>query len=620
MKTSDDEWNYSELGFPLADLVPRDPVENLEFRIAVLDECANSAEFRQTIYDCCARDPIFFCNLFLFLYEPRAPAEHRRPIAVTRQYQAEWIAAMRKAIKNQEPLISEKSRDMGFSWFTLIYVYWCWVFEPETSVLLVSKDGDAVYAPGDEDALFTKLQRLHESLPVWMRPKAAFRPKGIRNVDNRSLIKGVACSPNAGVSGRYSFIVFDEFAMFGQRWKGLDFDIWAQTASCADVRFVISTPRGYNTQYGQLCQSNTIAKFVAHWTLHPQFSKGLYYDGADTPKHRFFVPGKGHPRSPWYDKKSAEIGPYRTATELNIEHLQKESCVFDPPHRLNEYADEICIDPSARGRVSSDADEPTIHIAHDGPLELWTPFNAQGPPRVKYVIGCDIAHASANPTGRSNSVAVVYNGLTAEKVGQFTTPSITPEEFTHVVIGLGNWFRDHNGQPALVIWECNGPGQNFTIEMQRANYHNCWIDTKLDEFKPGTSKRYGVHMNTKFKNTIISRYRDALLGRKITNRSREAVLECHEFVYLPNGNITHKASMSVLENTAEAGDGHGDRVIADALAFMAMEERNLINYEHKRIDTLNSEPKPHKPSTFQKLQQKVKQETKSSRRLRNTRF
>lgn len=526
---------------------------------------------------------------------------------------------LHKKMENPGPLVVEKSRDMGMSWATLCFGFWQWMFQPDIKILLVSKDEDAVWKLGDDDALFSKLDRLYKSLPIWMQPDRDFKKLHLQNLETGSTFTGDAATSNAGVGGRYTWIMLDEFALFGERNRGADYEVWSRTSYCSDIRVVISTPRGLNTRHGQLCHDPHIDKLVYHWTRHPKYSQGLYYDGEPIPQHRFFVNGKGHPRSPWYDAKCDEVASmFRINTELNIVHQRAESLVFEPQSEIANYITTHCIDPVLLGRIdrlNQDLKQPLFSPASGGKLELWFPLSGDGKPvRSKYIIGCDVSNGSAAATGRSNSVASVWNAYTREKVAQYCNANITPDEFADISMTLGWWFKDYHESPAHIIWESNGPGQNFSIRLIRENYPNYWIDTKVDAFGKMNAKQPGWYTSNKSKTTLLINYRDHLLRRSVINRSRLAVMETMEFIYAPNGVPTHSDALRSNENSGEVNELHGDRVIADALAVFAIDHFDLSNHIPAE-DPKSHEPTPRTDNTLEwRLKQLLQESRQDSHR------
>ena len=53
------------------------------------------------------------------------------------------------------------------------------------------------------------------------------------------------------------------------------------------------------------------------------------------------------------------------------------------------------------------------------------------------------------------------------------------------------------------------------------------------------------------------------------NRSRDAIHECRQYVWLPNNHVENEHARGITD-PATGGKNHGDRVVADALANKAL--------------------------------------------------
>jgi len=88
---------------PFIDLVPKDVKQNLRWRIAARERALVDLEFRHALYDAAMMDVLFFFNVFLWVFEPRA-AVTDKPF-ITWPHQDPVILAMDQAIT--DALVSE---------------------------------------------------------------------------------------------------------------------------------------------------------------------------------------------------------------------------------------------------------------------------------------------------------------------------------------------------------------------------------------------------------------------------------------------------------------------------------------------------------------------------------
>jgi hypothetical protein len=82
--------------------------------------------------------------------------------------------------------------------------------------------------------------------------------------------------------------------------------------------------------------------------------------------------------------------------------------------------------------------------------------------------------------------------------------------------------------------------------------------------------------------TLLEEYRAALSSRQFMNRSIEALEECLSFVFTARGTVEHDGDPESFDTVtgkpdpSGAGVNHGDRVIADALAWKMCAGRGTI--------------------------------------------
>ena len=73
-----------------------------------------------------------------------------------------------------------------------------------------------------------------------------------------------------------------------------------------------------------------------------------------------------------------------------------------------------------------------------------------------------------------------------------------------------------------------------------------------------------------------------LFNEEFVNHSREAIDECREFVYDSSGGVEHSLSINAQDKSG-ARSNHGDRVIADALACLALGGNRAVSIPKTQI-------------------------------------
>jgi hypothetical protein len=154
---------------PYYHLVPKDPLENLEFRRYCYEEGYRCRETANDLRVMCARDILFYFNTFVWTYDPRKIDSGHDPVLpfVTYEYQDEYILDLNEIIGRDDIQVA-KSRDMGCSWMTLATIDYRWQFKSFESFLLASWKEDLVDKTGDMDSLFAKIDFIHNHLPHWI--------------------------------------------------------------------------------------------------------------------------------------------------------------------------------------------------------------------------------------------------------------------------------------------------------------------------------------------------------------------------------------------------------------------------------------------------------------------
>ena len=315
------------------------------------------------------------------------------------------------------------------------------------------------------------------------------------------------------------------------------------------------------------------------WKEHPVRKRGLYTsddgivkildDTFDYPEDYPFVKD-GKFRSPYYDQECMRPGatPQSIAQELDRDYGGSEYQIFGKD--LYEIGKENLVTPYATGILHYDEDdlEPDFNETQDGPWKLWCHRNAEGRPLStgQYVVGCDIA-AGLGGSYSSNSVCFVVDRVTNEQVAEFATNTLRPEAFADLVISACRWFNN-----AYLIWEMNGPpGGAFGRQVLDRCYPNIYFrNAEGRSFKKKT-KNPGWFSNDKNKLSVLSKMSSAVQSRQYVIRSDKLLEECRQYVY-KDGKVVHSRSIKTQDDSAK-GQSHGDRVIAAAIAWHAVQER-----------------------------------------------
>lgn len=591
------------------ELVPDDLEENIKFRLDVLRECEVNSEFRAGIMEICRLDIVFWIKVFVWQYNPLYKgAEAYKAIEPFIPWQCQVDMLLDTPETTGEPgilwvyeanktCVVQKSREMGASWLFLIFQVWLSIYNRDSQTLNISRNEKFVDS-ASPDSLFWKLDFIHQWLPAWMTGPIVDQTMFIHYKASNSYITGEPSTGAAGVGGRGGVAFIDEFSLIKE-----DEAVRQNTASTASSRFFNGTHQGTETEFYKLTLTPEIVQLMLHWSQHPEKSKGLYrWDEAKNevdiidknypfpPDYKFDQTGApvGGPypglRSPWYDKKAADIGsPSGVAQQLDINPTGSTSQAF-PGVLINKLILTTARDPVWTGnvvkvdRTYSPNESVEYKLVEDpgspidgpeaGPFKLWVLPDLHGRlPMAVYKMGGDISLGQ----GRTNSCLSIGNADTGERIGEYVSPNIYPDHLAPIAVWLCRLLVDHEGNPAEMIWEKQGPGIRFGREVMGLGFTNIfWNDTSYREFDGSVKGIPGWDSETKAKNLALSEYETALRNHDFVNRSKIALKELLLFRWDPSGKKIYHAGSLNKRDPSGAGDNHGDRGMADTLLCKIM--------------------------------------------------
>jgi hypothetical protein len=247
----------SEL-FPFARMIPDDRKANLEWREWVLRCAARSQNEKNLIKEACARDLLFFIKGFLWIKQ-ESPSVADLPF-IPWEKQVEYLrvlAETRMAVETDESGLTrgdvgtDKPRWHGWTWLNLAEGLHIALFTPGSTGLVGSRNEQDVDKRGSSKSLFWKLDYFIEHLPDWMVPQEYWNKKdgkpnpSMRYRNNLKIsipgcgtILGSATHENFGRSGRFAWMMLDEFAHVDRGQKGMGDKIWGSTTSTCYLRRV----------------------------------------------------------------------------------------------------------------------------------------------------------------------------------------------------------------------------------------------------------------------------------------------------------------------------------------------------------------------------------------------
>ena len=562
--------------------VPTDERDNLLFRRNLNRECVKDQNLQRGVRYYCKNDIIFYVNAFVWQFNPKAKRAGEVGPFIAWDFQQQALLEMLYCIETDEDLLIEKSRQMGASWMLCIAFEWLWHWHDWKSMHFISRTEEMVESDKDE-SLFWKIDFIHRCMPTWLMPKKWTNKKMLyRNGDTNSSISGEASVGEAGVGGNKTAMGIDEFSRLKH---GKDFEVLHHTSNTTGCRIFNGTHLGLDTAMYELSQRPDIRKLMLHWTQHPIYSKGMYRYDKETNQVEIFDTSYEYPkdfvfikdgsptggprpgvRSPWYDKECKRKGSARAiAMDLDIDPRGSVSQVFDP--LLIRRLKTFCRTPLWTGDLVYDRDsaEPKeLQRREGGLIKLW--YHPTGAGKIhegRYCVGADLSVGQ----GRTPSCLSVVNMRTGEKIMEYANAWIDPKAMAHFAVAVCRLFANEDGVGAKLIWECQGPGAPFGVQVVELGYRNLYYRTNdLKPFARQANDTPGWYPSPSQIVLLIEDYRAALTSRFFMNFSEDALNTCLAFKYDARGKPVHGHESSPNDPSG-AYMNHGDMVVADALAW-----------------------------------------------------
>lgn len=579
--------------------VPKDLNHNLVWRL-YLRNCLRDKAMRRVIHEVCKRDILFYVNSFVWTYDPRLKVRCIPFITYPKQDEFFLFVENQYRITEEDGTPGDfgvlKSRGVGASWSLMAYIDHKMRFFDDTSFLGMSRKEELVDNPDDPSSLMFKLNFIDERLPPWMRADWSARDRvhmRARYPKTRSIMTGETANENAGSGGRYSAALRDEEAKapFGTH-------ISRSLSHTTKMQMRVSTPNGVGNSYHAAWVKKSIPWFIYHWTDHPPYNRGLYEFEPKTGEitvhdkewHEKYEKEHGEPypfrseptdsdpgmpwefmRSPWFDAEEDRADSRADiAQEIQCSFLGSGSPFFDAG-KLASRREQCAAPPLWQGQIGELLDVHGIYDADQRPnrCKLWMQVGSQGmPPQMTtYSIGVDISAG----TGASDSAISVADDRTKEKLMEFKSSGVTPEDLATLTTYLCEWLTTSEGRPYLA-WDGGGHGGPYGTAIVRNGYHPVYYHIKEVDDVPHEASRPGVPTNREIKIQMLSDYRSALFSGEYVTYSEETYAQCEQFVFDGKGGVCHQKSKST-ENNSERGEQHGDVVSSEAILWLAMRSR-----------------------------------------------
>ena len=250
--------------------------------------------------------------------------------------QREWVDEVVRHWKAQSPLLTEKTRQMGFSWLSMATACTLCLFHNGMSIGFGSRKEEYVDRIGDPKSLFQKGREFMRGLPVEFRGGWNIKDNAphmrLTFPESGSSLTGEA-GDNIG-RGNTTGIYFVDEAAFLERTHLIEASL-SQTTNC---RIDISTPNGMGNPFAQKRFGGKIDVFTFHWRDDPR------KDDA------------------WYAKQVENLDPVTIAAEIDINYSASVEGVLIPGAWIQSAIDSH---EKLQIRVSGDR-SASLDVADEG--------------------------------------------------------------------------------------------------------------------------------------------------------------------------------------------------------------------------------------------------------------
>lgn len=553
----------AQLALPFYNLLPKDEVGLLKWRIYVRERCLHDLEFRNQIRMMCSKDIAFFAATFIWLHETRQLAGQalgKFPLFpdCDQVDLLAWLAANIGAID----ITCSKTRGIGLSYLICIVLLWLWLFHGEQlEFAVVTKDETSLDQRDRPSSFMGKLDLLFDNLPSWLKVDSngnklldrTVTKHRFQNLSNGNIIGGYVATDDKLRSGRFYCVILDEAAFLPA-----DVQRWIAAAHGTTNSIVwISTFDGTSNMFYRIsvddCPTRNIVRIETWWTANPRWAAGMYVSKNGIieyldptykyePDYPYSHDDPGMLRSPMVDAAFNRPGADKQRVKEEIYGITIKDSRKLFSRELLALLQRSITPPVWSGDIF---DGEWIED-EEGPIKLWVlPANLTG----VYALGAD---PGLGQYAKAGLAAIdIKTGLTVLTARFEGMDCIT---FANKSIEVCKALCGPRGSGyARLAWESTGIGGAYSSEIKRLRWPAVWTE-------PGKATP-GCHNSDRGEAWLLELGR-ALSAKDGIIRCRDALNDFEAWEYDRNYNLIFAST-----------DGHGDLGMAIAIAWRAAKER-----------------------------------------------
>lgn len=432
----------------------------------------------------------------------------------------DWQKSAAMAALRSKRIISKKNRQVGFSTITQGYALWRAMFFENQKITVIS------LGQRESQEFLEKLEVCLSNLPKWLRPWKTVDMATKIKLKNKSEIKSLPNSPNAGRSSSISLLILDEFAEYGKNQKkimssagpalGPGFKGDFTNDRIPSQLFMIST-------WPEVAENNDYVRILRDARDNPNSIYNIV--NPSTHDNEFYNDPE------WHEQMKVELGIHGYNREVaGIEDSSLEE-PFIPTETLATLIPKKPI--RMNFLYNSDVDEEGYYVDFKNFHNLREPYDAKynyiaglwifsEPHEEKeYGISCDVS------TGRSGdfSTMQVFDLETLEQVAEYKGKAST-EDFKKMIRRVGEFYnnarisveRNSMGE-GICQWFAYGDRDEDTNKWLIEPYENFYFSReKRNKITPGHNTDNGNRpmMLAGIQNALVKEVKDITINGERT--------------------------------------------------------------------------------------------------------
>ena len=332
----------------------------------------------------CAKDPIYFMKKYCYIQHPT----RGRILFNLYPFQEKVL----EHFKDQQYLITLKSRQLGISTLSSAYSLWLMIFHKDKNVLALAT------TQATARNLVTKVIFMYDQLPKWLRLRSVEKNKLSLRLKNGSKIQAKSSNADAARSEAVSLLVIDEAAFIDNIEE--TFAAAQQTLATGGQCMALSTPNGIGNWFHQTWAKaesgeNSFLPIRLPWTVHPERDQK------------------------WRDQQDADLGPKMAGQECDCDFLASGDTVFEPDDMM--FIENTWLKEAAERR------------GVDGNLWIWEPADYTK----DYMVVADVSRGDSTDYSAFHIFDIESCVQVAEYKGK-----LSPRELGNVLVGIASEYND----------------------------------------------------------------------------------------------------------------------------------------------------------------------------------